>query len=109
MDEDPRKLWLRAFVFSTCPVAMSAFKMAAHADDDDRYFNGRFEDYNPGVGYDYDDGSKMDDDVGAPGLFADWTATVTYYATHGPEVVSIVGQRSSKGGAALLQLRIAGC
>jgi hypothetical protein len=80
MDEDLRKLWLRAFVFSTFPVALSAPTMAAHANDDDRHFNGRFEDYKLSVGYYYEGGSKMDDDVGVPRKSTDLPATVTCYA-----------------------------
>ncbi|UCH48834.1 MAG: hypothetical protein JSU95_03245 [Betaproteobacteria bacterium] len=42
---------LRAFVFSVCFAAMSAFTIAAHADDDDdRYFNGKHENNNLGNG-----------------------------------------------------------
>lgn len=37
---------LRAFVSSACFAAMSAFTMAAHADDDDRYFRSKLTGWN---------------------------------------------------------------
>jgi glycerophosphoryl diester phosphodiesterase len=42
--------------------AMVAFTSAAHADSDDRYFNGKHQDYRPDAGYYDDHGHKKQDD-----------------------------------------------